>query len=246
MHDSLAESVPPPRPRFTSPVAPWWHTATVALLLITVSLLGARQAHRAGLEAHHAERYLTGIAAELVLFLLTWGGLRLRRFPLRDLLGWRRGRHAFLEDLGAAAVFWITAVIILAAIAVVLRFFHLSPAQKTIAALAPRTPLESVLWITLSLCAGFCEELVFRGYFLRQFASAGAGLWLGVLASSLLFGISHGYEGAAGMIAITAYGVLFCVLAIARNSLRPGMIAHAWHDIFTGVMLVALHHFHAL
>jgi hypothetical protein len=72
----------------------------------------------------------------------------------------------------------------------------------------------------------------------------GAGLWIGVACSSLLFGVSHGYEGAAGMIAITAYGAMFCVLAILRKGLRPGMIAHAWHDIFSGVMLAMLRHFH--
>jgi hypothetical protein len=71
-------------------------------------------------------------------------------------------------------------------------------------------------------------------------------VWLGVLCSSLLFGVSHGYEGAAGMIAITAYGAMFCALAIVRDSLRPGMIAHAWHDIFSGVMLALIRHFHVL
>jgi hypothetical protein len=48
------------------------------------------------------------------------------------------------------------------------------------------------------------------------------------------------------MIAITAYGALFCGLAILRRSLRPGMIAHAWHDIFSGAMLALAHHLHAL
>jgi membrane protease YdiL (CAAX protease family) len=113
-------------------------------------------------------------------------------------------------------------------------------------AIAPRTPLEVLLWMVLSCSAGFCEEFVFRGYLLRQFSSVGAGLWLGVLCSSLLFGISHGYEGAAGMIAITAYGAMFCALVFVCRSLRPGMIAHAWHDIFSGAMLALLRHFHPL
>jgi hypothetical protein len=58
--------------------------------------------------------------------------------------------------------------------------------------------------------------------------------------------LSHAYEGVAGMIAIGVYGALFCGLAILRGSLRPGMIAHAWHDIFSGVMLAVAHHFHLL
>jgi membrane protease YdiL (CAAX protease family) len=135
---------------------------------------------------------------------------------------------------------------VLAVIGLSLKAVGLSAPQKTLMAIAPRTPLEVLLWMVLSCSAGFCEEFVFRGYLLRQFSSVGAGLWLGVLCSSLLFGISHGYEGAAGMIAITAYGAMFCTLVFVCRSLRPGMIAHAWHDIFSGAMLALLRHFHPL
>jgi len=150
------------------------------------------------------------------------------------------------EDVGAAAVFWIAALIVLAVIGLSLKAAGLSGPQKTLTAIAPSTPMEVLLWMVLSMSAGFCEEFVFRGYFLRQFGSVGAGVWLGVLCSSLLFGVSHGYEGAAGMIAITAYGAMFCALALVTKSLRPGMIAHAWHDIFSGVMLMMVRHFHLL
>jgi len=96
------------------------------------------------------------------------------------------------------------------------------------------------------------EEFVFRGYFLQQFASlrvsstARSSIWIAVIASSLLFGAGHGYEGVGGMIAITAYGALFCVLAILRRSLRAGMIAHAWHDSITGIALAIAKHSHLL
>lgn len=246
MPDPQPEIPAPPRTRFTAAVAPQWHTALLLLLLVGGSFLSARQAGRGGLDTRHAQRYIVTIAAEWILLLLTWWGLCLRRVSLADLIGFRRGLRALAEDFAAAAVFWIMAMVVLAAIGIVLRLLHFTPQQKTLAALAPRTSSEMLLWIALSITAGFCEECVFRGYFLRQFSSVAHRLWIGVLCSSLLFGISHGYEGAAGMIAITAYGALFCLLAIARNSLRPGMIAHAWHDIFTGAALVLLRHMHVL
>jgi hypothetical protein len=40
--------------------------------------------------------------------------------------------------------------------------------------------------------------------------------------------------GAVGRIML--FGVLFGLLAVWRKSLRPGMIAHAWSDIF-GVII---------
>ncbi|HEX4066146.1 MAG TPA: type II CAAX endopeptidase family protein [Acidobacteriaceae bacterium] len=243
MHAGAPESPAEDRKRDAA-VAPWWHTALLAALLVGGSVFNARQAHRQAFAGHHVQRYLMGIAAEWIFLLVIWWGLRLKRVGLMELIGMQRGMRALLDDVGAAAVFWIMAMVVLAAIGLVLRLLHYAAPQKTLMALAPRTWVEVLLWICLSATAGFCEEIAFRGYFLRQFGSIAGCVWVGVVCSSLLFGISHGYEGAAGMIAITAYGAMFCVLAIARRSLRPGMIAHAWHDIFSGLMLMLLSHFH--
>jgi membrane protease YdiL (CAAX protease family) len=61
-----------------------------------------------------------------------------------------------------------------------------------------------------------------------------------MLVSSIVFGMAHGYEGAKRMMLITVYGFLFSALAESRKSLRPGMMAHAWHDAFTGMVMRVL------
>jgi membrane protease YdiL (CAAX protease family) len=244
MHIPQSETAARWRSRLTAAAAPWWHAALLVLLLVGVSFLNARRSRHGGMAAHHAAIYGATIVAEWVLLLLTWWGLRMKRIPLGEVLGFRRGARAWAQDLGAGLIFWIAAVIILGIISLLLRLAHLASAQKTVTALAPRNAVEMLLWVLVCLSAGFCEEVVFRGYFLRQFSSPIHRVWLGVLLSSLLFGLSHGYEGAAGMIVIVVYGAMFCALALARDSLRPGMIAHAWHDIITGVALVLLRHAH--
>jgi uncharacterized protein len=246
MHVPQSETASAWRSRLTSAIAPWWHTALLVLLLVGVSFLNARGPRRSSMAGHHAATYGATIVAEWVLFLLTWWGLRMKRIPLGEVLGFRRGLRAWAEDLGVALIFWIAAMIVLAIVSLPLRLGHFATAQKTVTALAPRNAPELMLWIALCLTAGFCEELVFRGYFLRQFSSPIHRIGLGVLLSSLLFGLSHGYEGAAAMTVIVVYGALFCALALLRDSLRPGMIAHAWHDIFAGVVLFVAHHAHLL
>ena len=57
-----------------------------------------------------------------------------------------------------------------------------------------------------------------------------------VLIQAIVFGIGHLYEGVGPVVRITMFGVLFGLLAVWRKSLRPGMIAHAWSDIF-GVII---------
>jgi membrane protease YdiL (CAAX protease family) len=226
-------------------IASWWHTALLIAPLLGFSLLGSLKPAHQAFSQHHIRQYLATLAWEWILAALVVWGIRMRKIPLRQLLGTRRpALRDWRDDIVLAAAFWIASVIVLAAIGTVFKLAHLSTPQKELAQLAPQNAIELLLWILLSISAGICEELVFRGYLLQQFSQAGRNLSIGVLASSLLFGVAHGYEGASGMIAIAIYGALFCALTIKRGSLRPGMMAHAWHDIFSGIALMLLKHAH--
>jgi uncharacterized protein len=252
--DNSAEELPVPAeqgaarwPVPPQPVAPWWHTIIVVVIILGVSALSSVQAKASTLEEHHLRHYAFTIAWELVLAALAWWGIRMRRVPLRQLLGAHRpGTRAWLIDFGVALIFWLMASVVLAAISSILSLLHLLHAPKAVLAIAPQTVGEVLLWVALSTTAGMIEEFVFRGYLLQQFSSIGGRLWLGVLASSLLFGAAHGYEGVGAMIAIVAFGAMFCVLAIHRKSLRTGMIAHAWHDSLTGILLAIAKYMHAI
>jgi membrane protease YdiL (CAAX protease family) len=106
----------------------------------------------------------------------------------------------------------------------------------SVQSLLPRRPHEIALWILLSMSAGFGEELVFRGYLQERFRVLTGSAWLAVLLQAALFGVSHGYQGVDPCLRITVYGLLFGVVAGWRRSLRPGIIAHAWTDIASGIL----------
>ena len=240
------EYTPPSARSIRQAIAPWWHTALLIAPLLGFSLLGSLRPARQAFHQHHVSQYLATLAWEWILAALVIWGIRMRGVPLRQLLGERRPawRH-WKDDFVLATAFWVASMIILVAVGALFKIAHLSTPQRALAQLAPQNGLELLLWILLSISAGICEELTFRGYLLQQFASIGRKLWIGVVISSLLFGVAHGYEGASGMIAITIYGALFCMLTITRGSLRPGMMAHAWQDIFSGIALMLLKHAHA-
>jgi membrane protease YdiL (CAAX protease family) len=228
-------------------IAPWWHTALTVALLLVISALGTVSATKRGFASHHLAQYSFSLVFEWVLAALALWGIWLRKVPLRQLLGLRRsGVKAWFTDLGVALTFWLMAMIILAAIRILLMLFHLMPQTKAVGDLAPRTSAEMFFWIALSVSAGICEELFFRGYLQQQFARIAGSVWMGVAASALLFGLGHGYQGASAMIAITAYGALFSILAIKWRSLRAGMMAHAWHDAITGIALAIAHAQHLI
>ena len=84
------------------------------------------------------------------------------------------------------------------------------------------------------MTAGFCEELVFRGYAQRQFLAHSQSPAIAVVGQGLVFGLMHAYQGWRAVVSITMLGVLFGAFAAWRKTLRPGMVAHAWHDVWAG------------
>jgi membrane protease YdiL (CAAX protease family) len=103
--------------------------------------------------------------------------------------------------------------------------------------LAPQNYLESILWVALSVTAGICEETIFRGYLQRQLVAWTRSAPAGVLLSAVLFGAGHVYQGGKATVVIGVYGLMFGILAEARQNLRPGIITHAWHDAITGLLV---------
>ncbi len=141
---------------------------------------------------------------EWVLVAYIWLGVR-KRISLRELIGGRWATwEAFFLDIIYAAVFWVGAMVVLGVTA---KLMHLDQAgkiesmRKQIGFLAPGTNLELAVWFCLSWTAGFCEEIIFRGYLQRQLAIGGSAI-AGIVVSAIVFGASHGYEGPARMFLI--------------------------------------------
>ncbi|HEU4415854.1 MAG TPA: type II CAAX endopeptidase family protein [Candidatus Angelobacter sp.] len=185
---------------------------------------------------------------ELVLILIIWFGIRLRRVSMRDLIGGRwKTVEDFLLDVCLAIVFWFLSLVLLFGIRVALGTIDLHNLQKSVddtvrilGPMAPHTYLEAGFFVLLSVCAGLFEEIIFRGYFQRQFGALGRNAIVGIIASGILFGLAHGYQGTRLMIVIAFFGIFFGILAHLRKSLRPGMMAHAFQDSIAGIALFKL------
>jgi hypothetical protein len=65
---------------------------------------------------------------------------------------------------------------------------------------------EIFLWLLVSLSAGFCEELVFRGYLQRQFHAATGNVVVAVALQAIVFGLVHTYQGWKPVLVITVLG----------------------------------------
>jgi hypothetical protein len=232
-----------PETRLYRPVAPWWHTAVLIAFFACLTLGGALFQRAAtshpqatGHQPGAATLYFSLILGEWGLVMYVWrGGLRRSRTSLRDVIGgrWQSGRDV-LRDLAIGAGLLITWKLLDSGME---RLFG-SGHAASIAGFLPQHGIESALWVLLSMSAGVCEELVFRGYLQRQFLAWTGSPWIAVLLQSVIFGISHGYQGAMACAKIAAFGALFGLTALWCRSLRPGMMAHATTDILAGLFRI--------
>jgi membrane protease YdiL (CAAX protease family) len=231
--DANLASLPSNRPL----IAPAWHTIVFIAIFVGISGVGGffqhavKQQPQTTVHSGSAvSRYISVLVFEWLLVLYVRVGVHKRGVRLRDLVGGRWATEkAVMKDIALGAGLW--------ALWMGLMNAHLLGSGTNAAqGLLPQGILESLAWIPLALSAGFCEELAFRGYLQKQFQAITGNAGWPVLIQAIVFGIGHLYEGVGQVARITLFGVLFGLLALWRKSLRPGMIAHAWSDIF-GVVI---------
>jgi membrane protease YdiL (CAAX protease family) len=242
---SLERASPSTQPRA---IAPALHTLGLVVAVLALSFTGSeRMAANASRPHGRLILYVATILVDWVIVGYIWMGLTRRGVRLRDLIGgkWRSADDVLL-DFVIAVGFWIASSLILAATKLALGLASLnlsktmgevSELKKTLGFLVPQSPIEIAAFVALTMTAGFCEELIYRGYFQQQFRAWTNNMTIAIVAQGILFGASHGYQGWKFMALIAIYGCLFGMLASWRKNLRAGMLAHAWQDLFSGIAL---------
>ena len=266
--DLTSPQVDPSSRPWPGPVAPVWHTVVLIAGIVLLSIAGAAELSGAQAVVNRMQTYLLTATTELCMLAWVYFGLRLQKVPFRSLLSSVPGNfRSLVTDIGLAFLFWMGALFVLATIGLTWTLTEAAiehrpifipgkqltpdPAQQqtlhTLTQLAPTSGREVAAWIALCIIAGITEEIVFRGYLHRQFTAWARGtVAIGVVLSALFFGAAHGYQGARNMVLLSIFGVLFSLLALFRRSLRPGIFAHTWQDLFAGLVLAFLKAHHKL
>jgi uncharacterized protein len=226
----------PARPQYRA-IASRRHFFMMLLIQAVLVAIGFWLQHRSGSDSVIPEHrnvawlYLWIMALEWGLVATVRGGVKAQGHRLSDIVGgrWNNWREV-VRDFALCVPFllvWFAAA----------RVLHrlLGPdSAKSISDLLPQRTVEIVLWIALSISAGICEEIVFRGYFQMQFAAYSNSMIAAVLLQGALFGVGHSYQGLKQVVIISVLGMFYGGFAAWRRSLRPNMLSHAWTDIWSG------------
>ena len=222
-------------------IASWGHFAGFLAIMGGMVAMGFYAQHAAGTAsaggggqlAGHASAipiYLVAAAMDWALLYYCWVGVHRQGGTLETLSGGRwKTWKSVVVDLGIALPFWA----LWEGTAYGVHWLLGPSSAKTVDSLLPQSLLEILVWIGVSITAGICEEMAFRGYLQRQFHALG-GVVFAVLGQGVVFGLAHAYQGWKNTVVISVLGILFGALAAWRKNLRANIVVHAWADIWGG------------
>jgi membrane protease YdiL (CAAX protease family) len=215
---------------------PLWHTLALVALLLGVAAVGTLSSFGQARPPVPEERIVGGylpllvVNVSLALYVARVGR---GRNALGELVGrrWQTARRALTD---AALALLAAALIVLTEYAWAAAFG--APDRAWSDALLPTTSLERAAWVVVAVIVGTSEELVYRGYLQNELGVLVRSRAFGLLAQSALFAIAHGQQGASAVARTFVYGMGFGLLARARRSLLPGMLAHGGLDLTAGLI----------
>ena len=108
--------------------------------------------------------------------------------------------------------------------------------MRRLEVMLPHTRGDLSLFFKLSITAGICEELLYRGY-LIWYLSHWMEVYPAAGLASLLFGIGHLYQGVRGIFTTALVGAFLSAVYLLTGSLYPGMIMHALMDAHSGHLM---------
>ena len=216
-----------------APLASPKHLWRFLFIAIGIGVAMVLQSHRAPIApvASRVPLYLALIAVELSLVWFVVIGIRARGYHLLDLVGqrWNNWPRAALDLVSAIA----TVAVLRGAGPILYRLLGGWPSQTRF--LLPSNAAESVAWVAVSVAAGVCEELVYRGYLQRQLWSLTRSLPAALFLQAAIFSAGHIYQGWKPALVTGIYGLIFGLLAALRRGIIPGAIAHGLIDIAGGL-----------
>ena len=210
----------------------WLDALFLAALIELLPVLAVIQVDLArDLAAERAQAYVTSAVTILILgvssLALGWRlvgmegmGLRIEPERIIYVMSWGAG----ILVLGAATLWFF----------LVLRKRGGWSESRLVREVLPVTRREKGLYAGLSLCAGFGEELAYRGYAIPAVIVAGASAPVALALTSGAFAVLHSYQGVLGVVRTGVVGVIMGAVFLHTGSLWPPMVAHVVIDLAVG------------
>jgi hypothetical protein len=97
----------------------------------------------------------------------------------------------------------------------------------------PLNARERRAWVGLSITAGVCEEILYRGYLIWYLMTWIPG-WPAMIVAAVVFGVAHLYLEGKGILKAIVGGLIMGAAYLLTGSIWVPMVLHATLDITSG------------
>jgi uncharacterized protein len=182
---------------------------------------------------------VTLLPFQLMLALVVVFAARRSKEPFKQRLGLLpvSGRKFGIVKLTTLAAFTLATALALCILSVM--YVGLAMPPSSVSAVVEGGSVWTILLLSvlMSIVPALVEETFFRGYLQRRFLERWSpAVAIGV--TTLLFAVMH-FDSLAHIVAVIPLGIVTGLLAYRTNSVKPGMVVHALHNVGT-VMFTAL------
>jgi membrane protease YdiL (CAAX protease family) len=167
----------------------------------------------------------TALLIGLILLFLRVHGERPRQVFLGD-ARWRTELRAALPMVGVAYAIAFTVMLGVGALAPRLHTVEKNPLQNLLLA-----PSDAAIFALVVILAGGVREEMQRAFILTRFEQSLGGPAVGVVVSSVAFGIGHVVQGADAAIATGILGAFWGIAYLRRRSVVAPVVSHAAFDL---------------
>ena len=103
-----------------------------------------------------------------------------------------------------------------------------------------RTPGQAALFAVVLIVAGGMREEIQRAFLLRRFERSLGGARVGLIVSSLMFGVGHYIQGADAAIATAALGAFWGWVYLRRRSVVAPVVSHSGFNLVQVLQFLTL------
>jgi len=103
----------------------------------------------------------------------------------------------------------------------------------------PQNEREFRNFTAVSITAGIVEETLYRGFVLWYLLQI-MPVWAAVVASSVIFGLGHTYQGINGVARVTGVGAVLALLFFTTGSIWVPIAAHILLDVLQGGIILRI------
>lgn len=206
----------------------------LVLLIFPISYIGlsltpwANELFVKGNESFFSHFWISVIIMHWLSFCIILRILKKENYTLKD-IGYKLNRR---KTIILVFSYFIVALLVFGFTEMSLKYVDINQEKlQSLGNFFPKTTLHRIIFIFTVFSAGFCEEIIYRGFAIIKLVNVGLNKWLAIIPAGISFVFMHGIIGFSQFWFYFIPAIILGLIFILSKRLLPGIILHLLYDL---------------